>query len=637
MSSCCSSRSPRRGGDSEPRRRPSLVHGTAPRARLLRAARLLPLVIAALLVAVSAAAQEPPDTLATPPRLPPADTLTEGQDTVAARRPLVRFPVLPPAPVGGPATGVWVWDRAALLREAPVSLADLLERIPGIATYRAGMFVQPEAAAGFGGTAGRVEVEVDGFVLDPLAASVLDLSQLALGHLREVRVERRLGLLRIRLLTEAPDNDQPYTRIEAGIGLPTANLFRGQFLVPHAVIGPLGVAVERLDTEGTNRNEPADVFSAWAKWAYTTDERGVQLELRRSTLRRRPASPWPGESFRQDLVLRARNRFAPALLGELYAGRSLLEETLPATAGDTLVVPDPSRDSFQAGARMLYQVPQLALAGAVRYRSAEFLPAIEGVLEADATVGPASLSVIGGYAAWRDQDGAPWFNARAELRPVPFAAAFAEVTGGRRGAPLPADTVLRSVLTERSGWRAGLSAAIGDRASGSVAAVGLDQDMAHPFGLPFDSAAAPLPAEPIRGMEAHGRLVLWPGWLAIESWITDWGRNPGWPWLPARSWRTALELHSLPLPTGNLELVGRLEALHRSGVIAFAPAAPPGEPTTVAVPGFTQVNGYIHIRVIDVRAFIGWQDILGQNIEVLPGRVHRGPRLMYGVKWSLWN
>jgi hypothetical protein len=616
MSNSCSSRSPRRGGTA--------------------LCRLRPLLLAGLLVPAVAAAQEPPDTLPTPPRLPPADTLAEGQDTVPARRPVVRFPVLPPAPVGGPGTGVWVWDRAALLREAPVSLVDLLERIPGIATYRAGLFAQPEAVAGFGGTAGRVEIEVDGFVLDPLAASVLDLSQFGLGHLREVRVERRLGLLRIRLLTEAPDHDLPYSRIEAGIGLPPTELFRGQLLVPHAVIGPLGIAVEWLDTEGTNRAEPADVFSAWARWAYTTDERGVQLELWRSTLRRRPASPWPGERFRQDLIVRARNRFAPALLGEVYAGRSLLEETLPA-AGDTLPAPDPSWDSFQAGARVLYQLPALALAGAVRYRSAAFLPAVEGVLEADAVAGPAALSAIAGYATWRDQDAAPWFNIRAELRPVPFAAAFAEMTGGRRGAPLPADTLLRSMLTERSGWRAGVSATLGSRATGSLAAIGLDQDMAWPFGLPFDSAAAPLPVESIRGIEAHGRLVLWPGWLAIESWITDWGQNPGWAWLPARSWRTALELHSLPLPSGNLELVGRLEALHRSGLLAFAPGAPPGEPATVAMPGFTQVNGYIHIRVIDVRAFIGWQDILGQDIEILPGRVHRGPRMMYGVKWSLWN
>jgi hypothetical protein len=600
----------------------------------------LSLVLGALIIPGTALSQVPPDTLQRPPvdTLPaPQDTVPAPQDTVPARR-LVRFPNLPPAPVGGFAAGDWVWDRAALLREAPLSLVDLLARIPGIATFRSGMFVQPEAAAAFGGTAGRVEIEIDGFVLDPLAASTLDLSQFAVGHLREVRVERRLGLLRIRLTTESPGDQQAYSRVEAGIGLPPANLFRGQFLTPHAVLGPLGIAVEHLETEGTGRTEQASVFTAWAKWAYTTDQRGIQLELWRSTLRRQQGSPWPGEHNRQDLIVRARNSFAPGLLGEVYAGRSTVDETdLSAAPPDTTIVqPDPFRDNLQAGARLMYQHSRAAITGAVRYRSAEFLPTFEGVLEASAAAGPARFGGEAGYATWQDQDGAAWFGLRAEVRPVPFAGAFAELTGGRRGAPLPADNVARAVLSRRSGWRAGLATALGQRATGSIAVINLDQDASLPFGLPFDTAAVPLPAGAIRGFEAHGRLVIWPGWLAVESWIVDWGSDPGWVWLPARTWRTALELHALPLPTGNLELLGRLEAVHRSGLLAFPPQREEGV-AAVAMPGWTQVNGYVQIRVIDVIAFIGWQDMAGQFIEMVPGRVHRGPRMMYGVKWSLWN
>jgi hypothetical protein len=607
-------------------------------------ARLLPLLVLPLLcplLASGAAAQVPPDSMVVDTlRAPVPDTLPPGgepQDTLPPARPLVRFPLIPPAPVGGAGSGEWVWDHAALLREGPVSLIDLLERIPGIATYRGGMFVQPEAASAFGGTTGRVEIEIDGFILDPLAAPTLDLAQIPLGQLREVRVERRLGLLRIRLVTDSPDNEQPYTRIEAGIGVPPANLFRGIFLVPHVIVGPLGLAIERLDTDGSGRAEPADAFSGWAKWAWTSDTRGVQLEIWRTTLRR--AAPWPVDRVRQDIIVRARNTFAPGLVAEVYAGRSVLDETLPPPpAGDTLAgAVDPDRDNLQLGARALYRLPQASIGAALKYRSAVFLPSMEATLDADVRLGPARFSGELSHAAWREQDGATYFGLRGEVRPVDFAGVFAEITGGRRGAPLPGDTLLRSQLTERSGWRAGIAASIGQRATGSVALIDLRQDRARPFGLPFDSVASSLYVEPARGIEAHGRLVIWPGWFAVDSWITEWSRSPGWAYMPARSWRTALELHTLPLPSGNLEILGRLEAAHRSGVLAFQPEPPVDGDATVALPGVTQLNGYLHIRVHDVRAYIGMEDMLGQLVEELPGRILRGPRLFYGVKWHLWN
>jgi hypothetical protein len=597
--------------------------------------------LAGLCLAGPAAAQVPPDTVPrdTLRRVVP-DTLDPGalaQDTTAPARPLVRFPILPPAAVGGSGSGVWVWDHAALLREAPTSLVDLLERIPGITTFRAGMFVQPEAASFLGAAGERVEIEIDGFVMDPMAAATLDVAQIPLGHLREVRVERRLGLLRIRLVTESPDEQQPFTRVEAGIGVPPANLFRGTFLVPHVLAGPLGIGVESLGTDGTGRTEPANVFSGWVKWAYTTDNRGVQLELWRSTLRREGQSPWPVERVRQDLVLRARNVFAPGLIGEIYGGRAILDETAPVATGEGTADVRTERDNLQAGARLLYRpLEGAALTGSMRYRSAEFLPSVEAVLEGETRLGPARVGGEVAHASWREQGGATRYGLHAELRPVPFAGVFGELTGGRRGAPSPADPAA-ALMVERSGWRAGITAAIGTRASGSIAVLDVTQDLSLPFGLPFDSAAQPLLPQPARGIEAHGRVVLWPGWFALESAITEWTRLPGWAWTPARSWRTALELHAVPLESGNLEVLGRLEGAHRSGVVAFLPGVTEDGAATVAMPGYTQLNGYIHIRIIDVRAFVGWDDILGQLIEEVPGRVHRGPRIFYGVKWNLRN
>jgi hypothetical protein len=217
------------------------------------------------------------------------------------------------------------------------------------------------------------------------------------------------------------------------------------------------------------------------------------------------------------------------------------------------------------------------------------------------------------------------------------ASAFGELTSGTRGAPAFDDAFGGSSwLSYRTGWRAGLSLDLG-RASGSVALVNIDQDWAWPFGTPFDAAAFPQPIEAAQGLEAHGRVVIWPDYLTLSSWITDWREAEGWTYLPTRSWRTALELHALPLASGNLEIFGRAEAHMRGSMLGFDAAALDGVGAYTRLPAYTTADGYLQIRVIDVRMFIRWDDVLGNEIEELPGRIHRGTRIFYGVKWHLWN
>src|SRR5690606_12420884 len=175
-----------------------------------------------------------------------------------------------------------------------------------------------------------------------------------------------------------------------------------------------------------------------------------------------------------------------------------------------------------------------------------------------------------GLATWNDADASSYLDLRAELGPLYGGSAFAELTRGSRGAPLfSAGNVLDDVrFTDRSGWRAGLSLDLG-RASGTVAYVRFDQDRAIPFGLPFDTAGVPIAVGTASGIEARGRVVIWPDYLTLSSWITDWQEIDGWPLLPSRSWRTALELHAVPLPSGNLEIFGRAEAHMRGSLRAY--------------------------------------------------------------------
>ncbi|HEX2166584.1 MAG TPA: Plug domain-containing protein [Longimicrobiales bacterium] len=561
------------------------------------------------------------------------------QDTVIV--PAVQFPAMPLSPHVSPAGTEWVWTREMLLREAYVDLADLLERIPGVTAFRAGSFVQPQVAAAFGGTAARTEIVIDGYHVDPLSGMSLDLSQLALGHLREVRVQRRLGVLRIILTTEFPVHGQAYTRVEAGIGVPAANMFRGLFLVPHVIIGPLALGIERLDTEGTGRDEPAGLFSGWAKWAWTDGSRGVQVEWMRGTLRREPNSPWLIERVRQDFIVRARNQFSPAFAAEIFAGHASLEETVPPPEGSEAEEVLTERSSLQAGARAGLALPWASLSSSVRYRSFGDVPVGTADLELETNAGPLRVSADAAISTW-DGSSASHAGVRAELGGLfesstrAGASVFGELTRGTRGAPsFEAPLHDGFILSYRNGWRAGAALDLG-RASGSVALVSMEQDWAWPFGVAFDRAAAPRPVGTAQGLEARGNVVLWRDHLTLSSWITDWREAEGWTYLPSRSWRTALELHALPLPSGNLEIFARAEAHMRGSVLAFDAAALEGLGEYTRMPAYTTADAYLQIRVIDVRAFIRWEDILGP-IEDLPGRIQRGPRIFYGVKWQLWN
>jgi hypothetical protein len=604
--------------------------------------RSFALLLPFIFLAAPAVAQDPP------PRPPVPDTLRPPPDTVPRAAPdslprvevepdsvppAVRFPGMPASHRTAAAATEWVWDRARLLREADVSLIEFLERIPGITTLRAGTFSQPEAAALFGGTAARVEIEVDGYVLDPLAAPSLDLAQITVGQLRELRVERRLGLLRIVMSTDQPESGEPYTRVEAGIGVPAANMFRGQFMLPHVIIGPLALGIERIDADGINRREPAGVFGGWAKWAWTNGARGVQVELMRSSLRREAESPWPTDRVRQDIVLRARNRFSESVTAEIYAGRSRVDETTPQADEEEL---HSDRESVQAGVRAGLALPWSRVEAAFRYRNHDALPRTELVVDADLALGPLSLGGLGSLASWDGADATSFATVRAQAGRLLGLAAFGEVTQGTRRAPLFDDSLLPSLLTERSGWRAGLSLDLG-RLSGSIAAIRLDQGAATPFGLPFDSAASPLAGGVAEGIEAHGRIVVWRDRLSLSSWLTDWQKAVGWTYLPGRSWRTALELHWLPLASGNLEIFGRAEAHMRGSMVAFEAVSGDDLPATRTLGAFTTGDTYLQIRIIDVRIFVRWEDILGADIQELPDRVYRGPRVFYGVKWNLSN
>lgn len=596
--------------------------------------------------------------LTRPPALSAQVRDTAAIDTLAADT--VPADTIPPPPfvplresqTGSYAAGIWHWDRAELLRSRAVSLAHLLSQVPGVTLLRTGLYLQPEAAATFGSTAGGLVLELDGYILDPLAAPSLDLSRIALIEIEELTVTRRVdGRLHVRVRTTESSDARAYSRVEAATGQPDANVFRGLLLAPSFLVGPLGVAVERVDTEGLGAAQPADDFAAWVKWGITRENRGLQVEFRQITLEREPASPWVSQYSRRDVVLRARNRFLPGLVGEVYAGVAALElegpepepeppppgtEPPPDTAPDLAI----ERSLFQAGARAGLTLPGGFLEAALRFRDRNDLPSTEASAEASFAPFGERVTLRGRIetSRWNEGGSATRIDAGASFAPLPWLRLFGEWADGTHGAPSYGRIDgAAPLLTDRSGYRLGGELTWrGMRAGGAV--VSTSADSVSAFGLPFDSAYTRFAGGEVRGIEFQGRIPLFVDWLAAEGTFLRWLEGTRWAYVPSVAWTAALEAHVLPLESGNLEVLLRGEAVHRGETPVPDPAGPAEDaPLLTTSPARTLLNLDLVLRILDVQAFLRYEDASNEDPFDIPGHAINGPRILYGVKWHFWN
>lgn len=613
--------------------------------------------LASLAIASSATAQARPDSARAP-----GDTTAAAPDTAGAPAPAPRDttppPQLPELPDGAAASfggQVWVYDRDALLRSAAVTLGELLERIPGVIPVQAGYYVQPSEVSTLAGAGGRVEVYLDGYALDPLSSAAVDLASIALADVRRVRIERRLDVLRVDLYTVSPTDYRSYARIEAGVTEPRGNLFRGQFLAPHFLFGPFAGAVERLDTQGYQRNVPGNETGGWLKWGWIRSRVGIEGELRRNTVERSENVPWTGDFHRTDWTIRARGRLAPGLTGEAYVGGSsvdqpvldslLTEPESPIAAGtvgtgasafladvDSTTLRLASR---QAGVRLGYEHGGLWGLGAFRVRSDDALPRSDLDLSAGARLGRI-LELDGGIRLedWSSRQ-LTSTRLRGRLSPLPGVSLFAEFGGGEQGTQFLRDSTGAPLFTDRTGVRGGAELSVGPLSAGG-ALVHVRADSVAPFGLPFDRIDRLYPGATLTGVEGFGRLRLW-GPFSIEGSGNRWTTAALPLYTPQINWRGALVYDGSPLRSGHLGIYARAEARSRGAMLVPAPTTtdPGGIDVVQAVTGY---DLFLSIRILDFRIFLRYEDMLHRRpVFDIPDRFIPGPRLFYGVKWQFFD
>ena len=123
------------------------------------------------------------------------------------------------------------FSREEILSSGAVNLADLLDRIPGVTTYRSGWLAGVHAAS-FAGDTRRIRLFVDGIEMDaiePRNGGTIDLTDVQLWTLDELVVERAAGEVRVWMRTWTVERTTPYTRADIFTGDLNTNAFRGLF------------------------------------------------------------------------------------------------------------------------------------------------------------------------------------------------------------------------------------------------------------------------------------------------------------------------------------------------------------------------------------------------------------------------
>lgn len=121
------------------------------------------------------------------------------------------------------------FDREQILASSAVNLADLLDRVPGVATFRSGWLAGIHAAA-YNGDARRIRYFLDGIELDsfePRNGGATDLADLPLWTLDELVIERGAGEIRVWMRSLAATRTTPFSRVDIFTGDLNTNAFRG--------------------------------------------------------------------------------------------------------------------------------------------------------------------------------------------------------------------------------------------------------------------------------------------------------------------------------------------------------------------------------------------------------------------------
>ena len=541
------------------------------------------------------------------------------------------------------------WNRDSLFATGALTVADLLERVVGLSTFRGGWISSPQIAA-YMGDARRVRVFIDGYeqvVLDPRARGVLDLTQINLWSMEDATIEQTADEVRVHLRTWRVRNTHAETRTDISTGDQATNLYRAFYGKRLQNGGAFQFGAQQYGTTppsrfGASSDQVGVVARAgWAKGKWSFDGFGTRVGRHRGTIIGESSFGVQGDSIpqtsstRTDAYLRAAYGDPDLDLawGQVQAVSSRYTYTglrtfagFPTTAAESALVKAPlDTNKFVA--------QYIATAGTTRgpvHLSGTARAFVSGGKTFLAPAARASFVTdrldLSAYAEGKSIDSIGRADVVLRLTPLPFISLLgsaARSTDDRTRDSSATTTYLRG----EAGLRIHGLWLIGGVLRRDSVRIG----PAHEFDTSFVWQRAP----PATGIEAAIRGKLWRVINADVSAIR-WTDSAG-AYRPQYQTRSEVFVRTNLLdkfPSNNFGLMASIIHEYRSN--AHFPSLTATSQPAVAT-GYRTISTLLEIRVVD--ATISWQfrNLLGERYSQIGGFIMPRQTNFYGVRWSFSN
>ena len=516
------------------------------------------------------------------------------------------------------------WGHAA-------TLADLLQRVPGVYLWRGGWLGQPEYPNYQARGPTSVEYILDGLPYVPAGSDSVgvDASLFPLSLLDRVEIDRWPGLLRVRLFTLAHDRLAPRSQIAVARGAGEFARYQGLLEKRSRTGVGFAVAAENIDVPaaGDIRTDFGNT-SVLARGSWLLSPRtGVVLQYVRSRPDRDPVlvsgtdtlSRGFVEAKRSDWQLRGFWRRDTSTVGprlDLVVGRM--------RASDSVT---PTQELWQIGVTAAMRAPTASVAASAFWRSRW--------TSVDARVGggwsPSTAVTLSNELVYQRHDGgrsSRWAEGRAGVS-LPYGLELA--ASGRIGEAVAAPAIATDSARTLRDWQA--------TAAWRRPWIELEGGYARTAGFapfayqPFAGIPTIAPAPATEWLTARGRLTP-VSWVTLEGWYSNPRGGPpeGLPpkhALAAGTIRTRLQRI---FPSGVLDLKLRIAVEHWSDGTLGRDAG--GVPVPVA--GATFFRSLVQVAFGSLQFYWDRANLANTERTYVPG-LPIGRQSEFGVRWTFMN
>lgn len=549
------------------------------------------------------------------------------------------------------------WNRDSLFSSGALTLADFLDRVPGLASLRARFYMAPQVGA-YNGDVSKVRLFLDGIELeaiDPRSGGITDLSLFPLAALEDLVVERGADELRLLMRSwRGPTRITAQTRADVYTGDNRSNTFRG-YLARRAHNGfAFQVMLQQRSTDDRRLGGDGDATTIFTRIGIIKPKWSLDATVLRVRSAQQSLAIFPVDSYlatgrpipaynqvQRDAYLRfgAGDVNHGAWLQLIAAQRQNVESTAQRTADVTNRFAADSADTTRIGAQYVASVGWSS--SRAKFSATNRLRMIDGrtLTQPSARIGfDLGRVTISGYGERNPFDKVTRGDAFVRIRPVSWFAITGAASYGTTGSlllPIDSTNVKEVVFFP-----------VAKAARGEVA-VRIGHLWFQGGGVVRDSAVLRAPAifNRTTPVTVEGRAIgatftvvgpLFKGFAMHVSGV-QW-QNAGWyrPQTEVRSELTWRYHWTGATKTGGFDFLLSGESEYRTG--AFVPVLKTNG-DVAAVPTFpaTPLAMRAEFTLKDATISVQLRNILNAQYTTVPGLLMPGPLTLYGVRWTFWN